>query len=275
MRQVIQKVLAVLCLGAGAISGVAGAQGNGDGLPGSWQGALRCGKVRVQAHLELSGNQNAVQGLLRATRVEGTLPPGASALLSPIQLQGQLRGNEIVFTSTGAGGTFPLLKATLKPGGVLAGTLPPQTGCSSLYFVRTTAYAEASPTGPVPSPLPLPADASDASGLTGVWVGKYICQQGVTGVLMAIQGRADGRLQVRFSFYPLPENPFVPSGTVDVQGLLQGTHLTAQQYVWVSHPAGFGFEAGGILSVSDDSSSVMIIPDAQSGCLKLEATRQP
>lgn len=82
--------------------------------------------------MELNGNQNAVQGVLRATKVEGTLPPGASGLLSPIQLQGQVRGSEIVFTSIGAGGTFPLLRATLKPGGVLAGTLPPQTGCSSL-----------------------------------------------------------------------------------------------------------------------------------------------
>lgn len=141
--------------------------------------------------------------------------------------------------------------------------------------MRTTAYAETSPAVPQPSPVPLPADATDASGLSGVWVGKYICQQGVTGVLMAIQGQPSGQLQARFSFYPLPENPFVPSGTVDVQGLLQGQRLTAQQYVWVSHPAGFGFSAGGTLSVSDDGNSVSIVPDARSGCLKLEATRQP
>lgn len=54
MRQLIDRVLAVLCIGAGALSGVAGAQGDGDGLPGSWQGALRCAKVRVQAHLKIS-----------------------------------------------------------------------------------------------------------------------------------------------------------------------------------------------------------------------------
>lgn len=259
----------VLCglVSAGLLAGHAGAQTQAS-ADGSWSGALRCGQARVNARLDVRTVQGQIQATLQPTNIEGPLPPGASGLLAPIELIGNRMGEVITFTSIGKGGTFPNLKATLKDGGrILTGTLPPQTGCSSLYFTRQASAAQ--------TVAPVITTGTDARVLTGVWQGRYVCEQGVTGVLLAIKGGADGQLQVRFSFYPLPENPFVPAGSLDAQFVRQGDQLVTLKSTWISRPQGFTFGVGGTLALSNDDTTLTIVPDGAAGCLKLEVERQP
>jgi hypothetical protein len=65
---------------------------------------------------------------------------------------------------------------------------------------------------PTPSPTFTPTPLPErSSGISGQWVGKYTCSQGITGVTVTIE-ESKGRAKAVFSLYPLPENPSVPRG---------------------------------------------------------------
>ena len=61
----------------------------------------------------------------------------------------------------------------------------------------------------------LPASAQQRSA-GGEWAGKYVCGQGVTGAQLILS--PDGSRGV-FHFYPLPDNPRVPEGCFQVNGV--------------------------------------------------------
>jgi hypothetical protein len=67
--------------------------------------------------------------------------------------------------------------------------------------------------------LASPADAQERSA-GGEWTGKYVCGQGVTGARLILS--EDGSRGV-FHFYPLPENPRVPEGCFQVNGVFNAT----------------------------------------------------
>ncbi len=269
----------------GLLAAQAGAQDAQSSLDGAWRGTLRCEKnALVTARLDVRMTGDRFEALLQPLSVTGGVS-GADLVKAPVRLTGTLSGNAIDFTATATGRSFPNLKAGVKDAGrTITATLPAQTGCSGLYFTRTAptlaqaavpAPVTSAPVTPAPTtPVPQPA-GTDASALTGVWVGRYICAQGSTGLLMAVQGKADGIIQTRLSFYPLPENPFVPAGTLDVQSRLQGDRLVNLQSNWVSRPQGFTFGVGGRVTLSEDAQTLSIVPEGAPGCLKLEVQRQP
>jgi hypothetical protein len=77
----------------------------------------------------------------------------------------------------------------------------------------------------------------DASGLTGTWRGKYVCGQGVTALVLTLQGQEDGRVEGTFAFSAAPENPGVPSGSYRVEGSLSpGMVLRLDAREWIQQP---------------------------------------
>lgn len=102
-------------------------------------------------------------------------------------------------------------------------------GCAS-------AAAEAPPAAPAP-PLAPHLVIPDATPMSGVWEGSYECAQGITGLLLRLQGHPDGRLEGVFEFSAVPENPEVPSGSYRVYGRVSpGWVVTLQAGEWLVRP---------------------------------------
>ena len=81
--------------------------------------------------------------------------------------------------------------------------------------------------------------SSAASTLTGTWVGTYNCEQGQTGLRLAINANANGKLTATFSFYAVPSNPGVPSGEYTMTGTYSSSGETFTQDHWISQPPGY------------------------------------
>ena len=73
--------------------------------------------------------------------------------------------------------------------------------CGAL-FLSASAHAQQAPT---------PA-------ISGEWIGKYVCSQGITALKLNVSQSSSGALTATFSFGPLPENPNIPSGAYRMEG---------------------------------------------------------
>lgn len=106
--------------------------------------------------------------------------------------------------------------------------------------------------------------AADES-IEGVWKGSYVCGQGTTGLTLEIEGADPSRLTARFRFYPVPENPSVPSGEFEMVGgydpstgkfeLLPGE--------WINRPYGYTMVG---LTGELDSTKGTLAGRVSSGC---------
>jgi hypothetical protein len=83
-----------------------------------------------------------------------------------------------------------------------------------------------------------PAGGS-AAALTGTWTGDYTCSQGLTGLRLTIQAITGGTLTAVFSFFAVPSNPGVPSGSYTMTGRYNATSESFRQGHWISQPAGY------------------------------------
>lgn len=103
------------------------------------------------------------------------------------------------------------------------------------YHIYVQSRMPVTPSGPATTP---PASPSPAT-LTGTWTGSYVCSQGETGLSLVIQATPDGTLTATFSFYAVPDNPGVPSGSYTMTGTYSaaGVNLTPDQ--WISQPPGW------------------------------------
>ncbi|QKQ74207.1 hypothetical protein [Nostoc sp. TCL240-02] len=74
--------------------------------------------------------------------------------------------------------------------------------------------------------------------ISGVWIGKYACKQGITGVNVTITQTGD-EVKAIFSFYPVPENPNIPSGKAEYKGNFYSTsrEIIFPQGTWIDRPA--------------------------------------
>jgi hypothetical protein len=72
---------------------------------------------------------------------------------------------------------------------------------------------------------PAHAQPADATGLSGVWTGTYLCFQGPTALELVLHGNAHGIVRGSFSFGGTPDRPEVPGGSYRVLGRLTGTSL--------------------------------------------------
>lgn len=82
-----------------------------------------------------------------------------------------------------------------------------------------------------------------ADSLSGVWVGRYVCAQGVTALTLTIVDNADAEegaahdITAVFAFSAAPENPDVPSGAFTMSGRHDPhdeVYLRAEQ--WIERP---------------------------------------
>ncbi|MFJ2668750.1 hypothetical protein ACIO14_30825 [Nocardia fluminea] len=77
--------------------------------------------------------------------------------------------------------------------------------------------------------------ANNSRSTEGTWIGSYHCAQGATGLTLTVQ--SSGRAE--FEFYPLPENPTVPTGRFAMQWQTEPGHLVFRQSSWIDRPGSY------------------------------------
>ncbi|MFC6013017.1 hypothetical protein [Nocardia lasii] len=76
---------------------------------------------------------------------------------------------------------------------------------------------------------------TDQHSLTGTWIGSYQCAQGTTGLTLTVHPNT----QADFTFYPLPENPTVASGTFTMTWQAEPARILFRQSTWTTRPASY------------------------------------
>ncbi|MEW2051306.1 serine/threonine-protein kinase [Streptomyces sp. NPDC005476] len=108
---------------------------------------------------------------------------------------------------------------------------------TSLSYTPTpsdTPYA--TPTD-IESPSQTPASDPEAgTDLSGQWNGSYVCNQGITGLVLTIEQSSDGTAEAVFAFYPAPSNPQVPRGSFAMAGTVENGVLTLRATHWIDQP---------------------------------------
>lgn len=95
------------------------------------------------------------------------------------------------------------------------------------------------PVQPVTRPVTPPQQATGAEART--WRGAYTCGQGRTGVEVTMRPLGQGRLQGTFAFYPMQDNPTVPSGCFNItaQADRATQSIRTRAGSWVRQPPGY------------------------------------
>ena len=84
------------------------------------------------------------------------------------------------------------------------------------------------------------ATDGDAANLIGDWTGSYTCSQGLTGLDLSIERSSSGVVNATFNFYPLPENPSVPTGSFLMEGSYgENGNLILNGTDWLEQPTGY------------------------------------
>ncbi|MGW1889945.1 protein kinase domain-containing protein [Streptomyces sp. NPDC002004] len=81
--------------------------------------------------------------------------------------------------------------------------------------------------------------AADVTDLSGRWNGSYVCNQGITGLVLTVEQHDDGTADAVFSFYPAPSNPQVPRGSFAMAGTMQNGVLTLRATHWINEPPNY------------------------------------
>ena len=93
-------------------------------------------------------------------------------------------------------------------------------------------------------------DAVAQTSFESTWKGNYICAQGPTGATLTISNRLDNKLDAKFRFYSLPQNPSVPSGEFEMVGRVSAdiSEISLSPGRWLKRPPGYGtFAITGVL----------------------------
>ncbi|MFF2087454.1 hypothetical protein ACFVVM_27080 [Nocardia sp. NPDC058176] len=87
--------------------------------------------------------------------------------------------------------------------------------------------------------IAVPADdrgvLNDWRSPAGTWVGSYQCAQGATGLTLTVQPQ----VMAEFEFYPLPENPAVPSGRFTMRWQVESGRIVFRQSSWIDRPGSY------------------------------------
>jgi hypothetical protein len=81
------------------------------------------------------------------------------------------------------------------------------------------------------------ARADDASGLSGEWVGSYVCNQGKTDLDLMLAGEEDGAVAGTFTFGKSRDGAqTVPDGSYRVTGTVHDGLLKLRGDSWITRP---------------------------------------
>lgn len=90
-------------------------------------------------------------------------------------------------------------------------------------------------------PIAEDAVTTNASAVSGLWVGKYKCQQGETSLQLSLSGTPDGLVEGTFLFYPTPSNARAATGKFIVRGWYYSDgSLLLSPGAWIEQPSGYG-----------------------------------
>ncbi|MDO8351008.1 MAG: hypothetical protein Q7S94_07635 [Gallionella sp.] len=95
-------------------------------------------------------------------------------------------------------------------------------GIISLAFAVSAAYAEGT--------------------ISGAWEGRYTCQQGNSGLTLHTEQTDRKHVRALFHFYPLIENPNVPEGCFEMDGIYNKKSQRVEFIgrSWIVQPSGYG-----------------------------------
>ena len=117
------------------------------------------------------------------------------------------------------------------------------------------------------------AAGAAVSTVGGTWIGRYRCAQGWTGLELTIAELGEDRIEAEFSFFPLPENPRVPSGRFLMSGSFDARagRLNLSPGQWLERPPGYrGVGLEGRL----DPTAGTLAGRVSSGCRDFELARK-
>jgi hypothetical protein len=143
-------------------------------------------------------------------------------------------------TSGTASGSSAQPSDTWSYGSYGTGPTPSDTLSPSSSDTTYDASAGTDPPVDVPSdPSPSPSPSEVLTDLSGQWNGSYVCNQGITGLVLTIRQYQDGTASGVFAFHPAPSNPQVPRGSFAVAGTFENGVLTLRATNWIEQPPGY------------------------------------
>ncbi|MDK1476696.1 serine/threonine-protein kinase [Streptomyces sp. 549] len=86
---------------------------------------------------------------------------------------------------------------------------------------------------------PRPSSGTSVLAVAGTWQGTYECLQGTTGLQLTVGPGTDGQVHAVFSFFPVPSNPGVASGSFVMVGTWEDGVLRLFGDRWIQQPAGY------------------------------------
>jgi hypothetical protein len=110
--------------------------------------------------------------------------------------------------------------------------------------------------------------------LVGLWTGEYVCQQGKTGMHMAIQPSQDAdNVMILFDFFPLPDNPGAKKGSYLMIGAYSGDTLQFKQQRWIDQPENYVMVDFEVTSKVESGMTTLSGTVASEGCESFTAKR--
>ena len=190
-----------------------------DALTGTWEGSYSCASGTSRLRLTiLDVNEGDVRAFFESTEVGGGAPTGSFRMTGTntdgtLTLEGldwveQAQGGEMVGlqADTGSRADTELLEGTVVGG-----------GCETFTVGRT----------------------ASEPWYVGHWEGGYICAQGRTGMTLDIESTGGNTVDAVVGFFPLDDNPNVPSGSYSMEGNWTGGRLALRGVEWVEQPPGY------------------------------------
>lgn len=110
-----------------------------------------------------------------------------------------------------------------------------------------------------------------------LWVGRYECAQGVTGLALTLDVDASGAATAVFDFGAVPENPTVPSGRYLMRGSVDAAadgaaFVTLAPDRWIARPDGYVMV--GLRGTIDAAGRTLLGNVEHPSCTRLALQRQ-
>lgn len=130
---------------------------------------------------------------------------------------------------------------TSSPTDIVKQSPGPSSDTAAASEEPATEDSEAPAQAPTSEETRAPAPDAEQGTLPvlGTWRGNYVCNQGITGLILTIEEASDGSMEAVFSFYPSPSNPTVPRGSFAMTGTYSEPGLTLRGDHWIEQPPGF------------------------------------